>query len=233
MVFMVNKKISYIHYAIFIQLAIGAALLGLLFLRKAGWMTTSSTPNKISYQNNKATSQKNAIIFQSNSISQNTQNNENTEGITYKTTVLTPSASALPVNGMLSLGSLKIPVTIAATPQSQEQGLSNTASLPSNQGMLFIFDTPDTYGFWMKDMRYPLDFVWIDTTMKIIGVTSNVAPGTYPKVFYCTQPACPNPARQNHSGGDEVGRVRSMLEVNAGFSTQHDLKVGQQLQLGQ
>jgi uncharacterized membrane protein (UPF0127 family) len=155
MVFMVNKKISYIHYAIFIQLAIGAALLGLLFLHRAERMTTSS---------------------------------------------------AQPA---LHSGALTIPVTIAATAQTREQGLSNTASLPTDNGMLFIFDTPGNYGFWMKDMHYPLDMVWMDSGMNIVTITPHVTVASYPKIFYPTAP------------------VRYVLEVNDGFSTRHDLKVGQ------
>lgn len=113
---------------------------------------------------------------------------------------------------------LKIPVAIADTPAERQQGLSGTQSLPQDSGMLFVFDTPNKPGFWMKDMKYGLDFVWLDSAMKIIDITHNVMPNTYPKVFYCSQPTCPN---------DEVGRVQYVLEVRAGFSTAHNLKMGQ------
>lgn len=113
----------------------------------------------------------------------------------------------------LQAGSLNIPITIANTDQTRQQGLSDTLSLPVDDGMLFIFDTPNTYGFWMKDMHYPLDMVWMDSAMKIVTITPHVTVDSYPKIFYPSQ------------------SVQYVLEVNDGFSTQHDLKVGQQLHL--
>ncbi len=115
--------------------------------------------------------------------------------------------------GVLRSGSLAIPVSIADTPAAREQGLSGTNTLPANAGKLFIFDTPGNYGFWMKDMNYGLDFVWIDSAMKVIAVTPNVTADTYPQIFYPAQP------------------VQYVLEVNAGFSSKNNLTVGQQLLL--
>ncbi|MDB5254773.1 MAG: response regulator MprA [Candidatus Nomurabacteria bacterium] len=114
---------------------------------------------------------------------------------------------------VLRTPTIDIPITVADTAQSREQGLSGTASLPSNTGMLFVFDASGKYGFWMKDMQYPLDFVWIDENFTIVDITSNVAANTYPTVFYPAQP------------------IRYMLEVNANFSTAHSLAIGQTVQL--
>lgn len=116
-------------------------------------------------------------------------------------------------NQALMAGGLTIPVSIADTPAAREQGLSGTTTLPANAGKLFIFDTPGNYGFWMKDMNYGLDFVWIDSAMKVIAVTPNVTADTYPQIFYPPQP------------------VQYVLEVNAGFSSKNNLTVGQQLLL--
>ncbi len=119
-----------------------------------------------------------------------------------------------PVHGaILRTPTIDIPVTVADTAQSREQGLSGTTSLPNNTGMLFVFDTSGSYGFWMKDMQYPLDFIWIDEDFKIVDITADVAPITYPTVFYPAQP------------------IRYMLEVNSGFSTNHSLVAGQTVQL--
>ncbi len=120
---------------------------------------------------------------------------------------------ATPSQPILYDGSLHIPISIADTEQSRDQGLSGTVSLPTNTGKLFMFDTPGSYGFWMKDMNYPLDLVWIDSSMNIIAITPNVAADTYPQIFYPPSP------------------VQEVLEVNAHFSSQHDLLVGQHLTL--
>jgi len=116
-------------------------------------------------------------------------------------------------NKSLIAGDFSIPVAIAGTPALQEQGLSDTDSLPADSGMLFVFSKPDKVGFWMKDMRYPLDFVWIDSAMKIVAIDSDIAADTYPTIFYPPKP------------------VLYVLEVNANFSTAHHLSVGQQLTL--
>ncbi|HTK33507.1 MAG TPA: DUF192 domain-containing protein [Candidatus Paceibacterota bacterium] len=80
-----------------------------------------------------------------------------------------------------SKGSVK--VLVANTDASREQGLSGQTSLPNGAGMLFVFDTPGKYGFWMKDMNFPLDLIWIDANNKIVGVTKNALPSSYPFVF--------------------------------------------------
>lgn len=49
--------------------------------------------------------------------------------------------------------------------------------------MLFVFDISDLYGFWMKDMRFSIDIVWIDADWKIVGVERNVTRTTYPQIF--------------------------------------------------
>jgi uncharacterized membrane protein (UPF0127 family) len=72
---------------------------------------------------------------------------------------------------------------IADTEHTRELGLSGQAQLPKGVGMLFVFDTPGKYGFWMKDMSFPLDLIWIDANKKIVGVTKNVLPTSYPFVF--------------------------------------------------
>ncbi len=99
-------------------------------------------------------------------------------------------------------------VIIRDTEKGRENGLSFWADLADNQGMLFIFSTPDKYGFWMKDMTFPIDIIWIDENMKIIHIEKSVLPETYPKVFY--------PETES----------LYVLEVSAGQSDVLDLRVG-------
>lgn len=77
-----------------------------------------------------------------------------------------------------------IQVTLAETDTAREQGLSGTTTLQPNTGMFFIFQKPGNYGFWMKDMTYSLDIVWIDADFRIVHIEENVTPATYPTVFY-------------------------------------------------
>lgn len=103
---------------------------------------------------------------------------------------------------------IDVHVSIARTPAEQEQGLSGTPALPENSGKLFIFKTPGTYGFWMKDMEYSLDFIWIDAAHRIVAIDQNITPETYPTVFY-----------PPHA-------IAAVLEVNGGFAQAHALRVG-------
>lgn len=105
-----------------------------------------------------------------------------------------------------STGSIK--VFVADSEASREQGLSDIASLPDGDGALFIFDSPGKYGFWMKDMNFPIDIVWIDSDMNIAGVTKNVLPKSYPFVFMPPKP------------------VSYVLEVNAGSVAKFGLTTG-------
>ncbi|OHA92045.1 MAG: hypothetical protein A3J09_00920 [Candidatus Zambryskibacteria bacterium RIFCSPLOWO2_02_FULL_51_21] len=90
---------------------------------------------------------------------------------------------------------------IANTDAERTQGLSGRASLPAGTGLLFVFESPGKYGFWMKDMNFPIDIVWLGDGMLPVGIEKNVSPDSYPQVFYPPVP------------------VRYVLEVNAGESS--------------
>lgn len=72
----------------------------------------------------------------------------------------------------------------AKTLEEREKGLSGTSELPIGQGLLFTFPVPDRYGFWMKDMNYPIDIFWFDSQFKLVNKELSVSPDTYPNVFY-------------------------------------------------
>ncbi|OHA99929.1 MAG: hypothetical protein A3H52_02555 [Candidatus Zambryskibacteria bacterium RIFCSPLOWO2_02_FULL_39_26] len=74
-------------------------------------------------------------------------------------------------------------VDVVDTNYLLSKGLSGRMSLDEDQGMLFVFQKPDKYGFWMKDMLFPIDIIWFDQNFKIIHVEKSVSPQTYPKIF--------------------------------------------------
>lgn len=71
-------------------------------------------------------------------------------------------------------------VQVAKTPEAREKGLSETANLRENAGMLFIYDTEDKWAMWMKDMNYPIDIIWLDKDKKIVYIVKNAPPESYP-----------------------------------------------------
>ena len=104
-----------------------------------------------------------------------------------------------------------IKAEIADTEASREQGLSGRASLPKDSGMLFVFPNAGVYGFWMKDMRFPLDMVWIGADLKVAGVAPGVTPESYPNIFY------------------PPSNVLYVLELPAGSAADHRIATGTQL----
>lgn len=83
----------------------------------------------------------------------------------------------------VTIGGKVVSVRVADTDASRIQGLSGTASLGANEGMLFVFDVPGRWGMWMKDMQYSLDMVWMNSDKKIVYLAQNVSPSTYPNTF--------------------------------------------------
>ena len=80
------------------------------------------------------------------------------------------------------IGGEKYFLYIADTPQKREKGLSLSPFLVNNAGMIFYFDSKDYYSFWMKNMQYPIDIIFLDDTI-IIDIFEKVQPESYPETF--------------------------------------------------
>ena len=77
--------------------------------------------------------------------------------------------------------------------------------------MFFIFPLSARYGFWMKDMNFPIDIIWIDGSYRKVETTTNITPDTYPTTFHPYLPA------------------KYVLEVNAGFVRKQNIYVGDRI----
>ena len=113
------------------------------------------------------------------------------------------------------VGGAKIFVEVATSTAAIQTGLSGRTSLDADRGMIFVFPKPDKYRFWMPDMNFPVDIIWINGD-KVIGITkiaSNEFDSTNP-VFYAPS----NPARY-------------VLEVNAGFIENRNINIGDEVVL--
>lgn len=113
----------------------------------------------------------------------------------------------------LKVGGAIFRVEIADTLRSRTQGLSGRENLAENSGMFFIFPVPFSYPFWMKDMRFPLDMVWIRDGA-VVGLTENVP---LPSGNIFTLPTYFPPSA-----------VDRMLEINAGAAKKSGIKIGDQ-----
>lgn len=76
------------------------------------------------------------------------------------------------------IGNLKIKAEVVKNPQDLAEGLSHRNSLSSGYGMLFDLGSPaKPVSFWMKEMRFNLDMIWINDG-KVVGIDRNIP---YPK----------------------------------------------------
>ena len=141
------------------------------------------------------------------------QVNSQTSNKTSSQTSASPSTEPIT---HVQVGNTTIAVEVEATEAAREQGLSGRASLAPQSGMLFVFDQPGNYGFWMKDMNFALDMIYADPTGRIVTIITDATPASYhanpPQVFYPTSPA------------------QFVLEVPAGFAAEHNIAVGAVLQ---
>lgn len=87
-----------------------------------------------------------------------------------------------------TFGSPAFSFETASTTAARSRGLSGRADIPANYGMLFVFETPGRYGFWMKNMLAPIDIVWLARDGTVLGVEPSVGPETYPQHFYPPEP---------------------------------------------
>lgn len=77
---------------------------------------------------------------------------------------------------------------VADTEEKRKRGLSNISSIKDGEGMIFVFNKPDYYRFWMKDMKFPLDFLFLRGD-QVVDLLANVDPSTYPQTFISKSPA--------------------------------------------
>ena len=102
---------------------------------------------------------------------------------------------------------------VADTAIKRAKGLSGRKTLEENKAMFFIFPRPRRYNFWMIDMNFPLDIVWLNGN-KVIDISKNV-----PSPRSGESPAVVSPSR-------EADRV---LEISAGSAERLDIKIGDEV----
>jgi len=106
---------------------------------------------------------------------------------------------------------------VVRTSREQEQGLSDRKSLCSDCGMLFVFDKPGIYSFWMRRMYFDIDILWI-TDNKIVDITFGAKKPSREELSF------PKMTYQSKSP------INKVLEVNAGWVEKNGIKIGDKLE---
>ena len=115
--------------------------------------------------------------------------------------------SSVTISGVKIAGQ-EIKVDLAITKVEHSRGLSGRAELQEDEGMLFVFDHPAQHPFWMKEMNFPIDIIWLSKDKKVVDIKKDARPELYPEIYTPSQEA------------------KYVLEVVSGFSEKHNLKVG-------
>lgn len=110
----------------------------------------------------------------------------------------------------LVIGNQTIRVEVADTPQQRQRGLMGRTHLPADSGMLFVFDAPGRYCFWMHDTPLPLSIAFIDAAGRIADFAD-----------------MPPRSDALHCPGTEV---RYALEISRGSFLRQELKPGTRIQ---
>lgn len=103
-------------------------------------------------------------------------------------------------------------VDTADTEVQRQKGLSFRDSLPQDRAMLFTFEMPSRQCMWMRDMKFPIDIMWLDEQKKVLKIENNVTTQTYPATFCADD-------------------TKYVVEINAGLARSIGLSVGDVAQL--
>ena len=125
----------------------------------------------------------------------------------------------------IAMGDSRILAYIADDQVKAEKGLGGITNLDEGNGMLFSFEQildknkylngqdyrKEKSGIWMKDMKFPIDIIWLNHLFEIVDIKEKVSQYSYPEIFY--------------SKGDFL----YILELPYGFSSKNSIKVGQKI----
>lgn len=129
---------------------------------------------------------------------------------------------SLPYSTTLTIEANTLCTQIVRSQEEKEKGLSGRNPLTENQSMLFDFTNSLNRqpGFWMKDMKFDLDLIWIKND-KVFAITENVS--------------APKNEKENMDNNLQLyyppKEIDAVLEVNAGWSKKNNLKVGDKLHI--
>ncbi|MEK7465035.1 MAG: DUF192 domain-containing protein [Patescibacteria group bacterium] len=119
---------------------------------------------------------------------------------------------------LVSFGSEHFSLEVADTPVLHQRGLGGRTELPERGGMLFLFGELGARTFWMKDMKMPIDIIWLAGS-RIIGVEHTVpAPPS----------GIPDEELPRYHSPEPADRV---IELAAGRTEELGLRVGQTVEI--
>ena len=97
---------------------------------------------------------------------------------------------------------------LAVDIESRARGLMFRDKMHEDQAMLFVFEEEDIHSFWMKNMRFAIDILWLDRDKRIVHIEAHVPP--------CPREPCPSYT--------PAAAAAYVLELQAGSAERHGLR---------
>jgi len=83
----------------------------------------------------------------------------------------------------LTIAGKRIQTVVADTTNKRTIGLSLYESLGAKEGMLFVFEEMGHYPFWMRNMSFPIDLLWINEDKEIVFIKQSAQPEDFPESY--------------------------------------------------
>ena len=109
-------------------------------------------------------------------------------------------------------------VFVADSPLERTRGLADIVHLADDEGMIFLFPTRTPQTFWMKDVEYPIDIVWI-SQRQIVG-------------YITAQPEAITTASTDYQLYQSAQPVDTVVELPAGTVARLGLQIGDNVVIG-
>lgn len=120
-------------------------------------------------------------------------------------------------DALVQLRGKELNVLVAKTPSHRFTGLGGRESLGEYNGMLFLFYTHRKHGIVMRDMKFPIDIVWLDRG-RVVDVAAHI-------------PLEPHTAEQDLRIYYPRKEANLVLELPAGWTVDHELKIGDRMEV--
>lgn len=98
---------------------------------------------------------------------------------------------------------------LANTPDLREKGLSGITGLNQDQGLLMVFPSDDNWQIWMKDMKVPIDIIWLNKDKEVVYTVKDASPEDNPDAVYTP-----------------ISKARYVLELPAGSAGNMSITTG-------
>jgi uncharacterized membrane protein (UPF0127 family) len=145
------------------------------------------------------------------SATQSGNNNNNNTNPILKAIQEASSTDSKYLKAKVTVKGFELNADIPITSELMAKGLAVKNQLKENEAMLFAFEDSAKHPFWMKDMKFPIDIIWLDSDGKVVHIEQNLEPCL--SVFIC-----PNYTPNTDS--------QYVLETVAGFTQRYNISVG-------